>query len=338
MKIDSIQKNTVEWKVKYDAYNETGPYNVDATICGIGENYNEDRACEVSFTAPINMTPPILIHYQLTNFHQNHRSYYRSKDAFQLLGRVGDQDPISATDCKPLNKLGNITLNPCGLIANTLFNDYFTLVSGNDAFGQPLVMIEDGIAWKSDVEYTFAQPGEPGGPNSFEYSECPDKDCTANCCRPEDSCINGLPYVDPATSKCYRFFYPNDDTTQYLYETYPKIISPIEGVTNEHFIVWMRIATQPDFRKLYGWINQPILANETVTFRIHSNYVVTRFRGSKTLIVSTTSIFGGRNPYFAPVFIWVGVFCFVAGTFFTLKHTFRPRKLADPAYLHYKED
>jgi LEM3 (ligand-effect modulator 3) family / CDC50 family len=328
-KIDSIQNSVVELKATYDEYGQD--YNVNNTICGIGEEFNANKTCIVNFTAPSDMLPPILIHYQIKNFHQNHRSYYKSKDAYQLLGKVGDQDQISADDCKPINKLGGITINPCGLIANTLFNDYFTLLSGNDASGQPLVMLEEGIAWQSDVEYTYAQP------DGFNYTECAPGACDATCCNEGDSCKDGLPYVDK-DGKCYRYYYPLDDTTQYLYETYPDIISPIEGVTNEHFIVWMRIATQPDFRKLYGWINQPILKGETLTFQINANYVVTRFQGSKTLLVGTTSIFGGRNPYLAPVFIWVGVFCLVAGTFFSLKQYFRPRKLADPAYLHYKED
>jgi LEM3 (ligand-effect modulator 3) family / CDC50 family len=328
MKIDSIQKNTVEWKLTYDAHNETGPYSANETLCGIGEEYNKNRVCLVNFTAPRNMTPPILIHYGLTNFHQNHRGYYRSKDAYQLNGRDQGQDSISAEECQPLNKLGNITLNPCGLIANTFFNDEFALVGGKDAFGKELIMIEEGISWQSDLEYVFKQP------DRFDKSIC--EVCDESCCLPTDSCT--VPYVDKKTDECWRYSYPDDDTTQYLYETYPNIISPIEGVTNEHFIVWMRVAAQPDFRKLYGWIDQPILEGENLTFRINANYVVTRFRGSKTLIVSTTSIFGGRNPYFAPVFIWVGVFCFIAGTFFALKHTLRPRKLADPAYLHYKED
>ena len=100
----------------------------------------------------------------------------------------------------------------------------------------------------------------------------------------------------------------------------------------------MRIATQPNFRKLYGWIDQPISRNEVLTFQIQSNYVVTRFQGSKALVISTTSIFGGKNPYLGPMFIWVGVFCLIAGTFFTLKQLIRPRKLADPTYLSYKED
>lgn len=328
-KIDDIQKNVVEEKIVYDQY--TPNYDVNQTICGIGDNFNAGLICDVTFTAPKDMAPPILIHYAIDNFHQNHRSYYRSKDPYQLLGQVGNQDPIAANDCEPLNKLGNTTLNPCGLIANTFFNDYFELISGTDINNQPLEMIETGIAWQSDLEYLFAQP------SGFNYSLCKPDECNALCCNAGDSCIDGLPYVD-SNGNCYRFYYPNDNTTQYLYETYPDIISPIEGVTNEHFIVWMRIATQPSFRKLYGWIDQPIAAGTVLTFRIHSNYVVTRFRGSKTLLLGTTSVFGGRNPYLAPVFLWSGVFCLVAGALFTLKQIIRPRKLADPAYLHFKED
>lgn len=329
-KIDSIQNNVVEEKITYDEWKPD--YDKNNTVCGIGNEFKADTTCPVNFTAPRDMNPPILIHYQLTNFHQNHRSYYRSKDPYQLLGQVGNQDPIAAIDCEPLNKLGDTTINPCGLIANTFFNDYFELetnLSGTDIYDEPLKMIETGIAWQSDIEYMFAQP------DGFEYSECPKNQTDEDCCKDKHS--EPCPYKDKDGNR-YRFFYPEDDTTQYLYETYPDVISPIEGVLNEHFIVWMRIATQPTFRKLYGWIDQPIAKGTVLTFTIHSNYVVTEFRGSKTLILGTTSIFGGRNPYVAPVFIWVGVFCLVAGTFFSLKHVFRPRKLADPAYLHFKED
>ena len=55
--------------------------------------------------------------------------------------------------------------------------------------------------------------------------------------------------------------------TQYLYETYPDVVSPIEGVLNEHFIVWMRTAGLPRFRKLYGKIEEQI-EPQTLTFNI----------------------------------------------------------------------
>lgn len=329
-KIDSLQKNVVELKTKYD-----GILPKDQ-VCGIGGEFNANRTCFLMFTAPRYMRAPILIHYELTNFHQNHRSYYDSRDDFQLHGRVGNQDSVSRKACQPLNKLGNKTLNPCGLAANTMFNDFFTLESGRDINRIDLEMLETGIAWKSDIEYMYRQP------EGFEYAECEANACDSTCCErttengEQFSC--GAPYFDRKTDKCFAYHYPLQDETQYLYETYPDVISPIEGVTNEHFVVWMRIATQPTFRKLYGWIDQDIPAGETLRFRVNANYVVTRFQGSKSLLISTNNIFGGRNPYFGSFFFWVGIFCLAAGTFFAFKHAFRPRRLGDGNYLHYKDD
>lgn len=40
------------------------------------------------------------------------------------------------------------------------------------------------------------------------------------------------------------------------------------GVENEHFIVWMRAAALPHFRKLYGRIEQDIPANTDLKVQI----------------------------------------------------------------------
>lgn len=338
-KIDALQRSVVEMRYKYDDYDD-----LENSNCSIGDDgFNAGLVCPLVFNVTEDMSPPILVHYELTNFHQNHRSYYQSRDDYQLLGRVDGQDPVSEKRCKPLNQLGNIKLNPCGVAANTFFNDVFQLVQGRDASGNPLEMIEEGIAWESDIEYVYAQP------EGFRYAPCPDQEApcdeTSTCCDTVDadgafagltwSCGN-KPYLDETSNTCYRYFYPNDDTTQYLHETYEGIISPLKGVTDEHFIVWMRIATQPTFRKLYGWINQPIRKGEILVFNVTANYVVTRFRGSKSLILSTNNIFGGKNPFMGTAFIAVGLYCLLAGTFFAIKQTFRPRRLADPNHLHYK--
>lgn len=306
----------------------------ETSVCGIGNEFNKNRSCTVSFTTTKYMEPPILIHYELRNFHQNHRDYFKSFDPYQLLGKnviAGvNQDEISAKYCQVINKLGDIQINPCGLIANTFFNDYFTLLDGKDIYGNDLIMVEEGIAWKSDLKFKFRQP------DGFNYSVCENGCDDTTCCLPNDSCTT--PYYNKSDGLCYRFYYPNDNKTQYLYETYPDKISPIQGVTNEHFVNWMRIATLSTFRKLYGYIEQPIAANTTITFQINSNYVVLRARGGKSLLIGTTSIFGGSNPYLWRIFYTVGIFCFVVGIFFSIKLFFFPRKLADPKYLHYKEE
>jgi hypothetical protein len=328
-KIDSIQKDVVELKATYDAYGAEEP------LCGIGENYDANKTCTVTFTVPKNMDPPILVHYELTNFYQNHRSYYGSRDPYQLRGEEppskSAQD-VAELDCKPLYKLGDTLLNPCGMTANTMFNDIFTLTGGKDIYGKDLVLIEEGIAWASDLEYSFKQLLD------FRSEVCPNNgSCTDDCCDGDEWSCKG-PALNKKDDLCYRYNYPNEETTQYLYETYPKIVSPLEGVENEHFIVWMRVAAHGSFRKLYGWIDQPVAEGTMLTFDINANYVVTRFQGSKSLMVGNTSIFGGRNEHFSIVFIGVGYFCLIAAVFFAVKQKFRPRRLADPAYLHFKED
>jgi hypothetical protein len=328
LKIDALQDEIAQMRIQYDDYADPDP------ICGISDSFNDGRECLLTMVADKDMSPPILVHYELTNFHQNHRTYYQSRNDFQLNGGP-NTDPVSRERCEPLNELGGIALNPAGMAANTFFNDVIKLVGGKDALGNDLVMMEDGIAWQSDIEYAFSQPDD------FRMDPCPnDGACDESCCDDDEegewSCDK--PYYVEAEDTCYRFFYPDDETTQYLWETYPDIISPLEGVTNEHFVVWMRIATQPTFRKLYGWINQPVLKGETLTFNVTANYVVTRFRGSKSILVSTTNIFGGRNPYLGSVFTYVGAYCLIAGTFFGAKQYLRPRKLADRNYLHFKSE
>ena len=134
----------------------------------------------------------------------------------QLLGSL-KQNSVSAEYCEPLNIIGGIKINPCGLIANTLFNDVITLDSIVGPDGEVLQnapLVESGIAWKSDVEWKFAQP------NGFASEEC--TSCEACDCMEVDeagerkwSCKT--PYTDE-DGVCWRYFYPEDDTTQYLYE------------------------------------------------------------------------------------------------------------------------
>jgi len=296
------------------------------TPCSI-RKANQNVTCQVNFTVPKNMSSPVLVHYEIQNFYQNHRKYIFSRSDSQLLGSLSLAS-VDETYCQPLTKIGNITINPCGLIANTLFNDIIQLTSGKNANNTDLIMREDGIAWRSDVRFKYAQP------KGFKYESC---DCNTCAC---DGTIWTCkqPYFDSKTSTCYRYSYPQDDTTQYLYETFPMVINPIEGVKNEHFIVWMRVAAAPTFRKLYGYFNEQIPAGETLTFTIHNNWDVSSFKGAKSLVLSTTTPFGGRNPSLGYSFIGVGGFCFIAGVFFVLKQVIRPRKLADKKYLKYKEE
>lgn len=248
---------------------------------------------------------------------------------------MSGQSSIAASNCEPLNKLGNITLNPCGFIANTFFNDVIKFQPTESQSDSSWKMHEQGIAWESDLEYKFRQPEQ------FRFKECiscSDASCDCNFSEEGQEWSCELPYEDPnEDDKCYLYYYPDDDTTKYLYETYP-MISPIEGVTNEHFVVWMRVAAKPKFRKLYGYFNRDILKGESLTFEITNNWAVKSFHGSKSLILTTTTALGGKNYSIGYSFIVLGGACLAIGAFFTLKHIFSPRKLGHPKYLKYKNE
>lgn len=324
----AISDSVVELSQMYDS----GTGNVSEP-CSITEA-NADKTCSLDFVLDRDMEPPIMIYYQIENFYQNHRKYFMSRDDSQLLGST-TQTNIAEKQCAPLNELKNkntgvmTKLNPCGLIANTLFNDVITLTSGISSEGKELAMLETGISWQSDLDFKFKQP------DGFKWNET---ECDYACNEdPEWSCFNGTAYKDDE-GKCWKFFYPNNNTTQYLYETYPMVVNPIEGVQNEHFIVWMRSAALPKFRKLYGFIDKPISSGTKLTFQINANWIVNTFKGSKTLVLTTTSMFGGRNPALGKYFIGVGIFCLASALLFGVKHAIWPRKLADPRYLKYKEE
>ena len=249
----------------------------------------------------------------------------------KLLGSLSQSD-LAAAACDPLNKLGNITLNPCGLTANTFFNDVIKFVPGE---GQSQIMVEEGIAWNSDLEYKFRQP------QGFDSEEC---DCgTCSCAegatkegKPWSCDANNEPHVK-SDGTCHKYYYPNEEVTQYLHETYP-MISPLDGVTDEHFVVWMRIASHPTFRKLYGYFENGFKKGDVVKFEIQNNWIVKTFKGSKSLVITTTSALGGKTTQLGGCFIGVGGISLLAALFFALKHIIKPRKLADEKYLKYKAE
>ena len=131
----------------------------------------------------------------------------------------------------------------------------------------------------------------------------------------------------------YLFWYPDDASTQDLYESYPKVVSPIQGVENEHFIVWMRTAGLPTFRKLYGKIHNDLKTGDTLSFDMDLNFEVDSFDGSKALVISTLGDFGGKNSFLGISYIVVGSISLLLGVLFALKQAINPRQLGDTRFL-----
>lgn len=86
-------------------------------------------------------------------------------------------------------------------------------------------------------------------------------------------------------------------------------------MTLEHFIVWMRTAGLPNFRKLWGKIESD-LAPGTYTVHIKNSYDVNGFEGNKSFVLSTTNALGGKNYFLAVCYIVVGSLCLIFAIIF----------------------
>jgi len=96
-----------------------------------------------------------------------------------------------------------------------------------------------------------------------------------------------------------------------------------DGVESEDFIVWMTIAPLANFRKLYGKFEKG-LPKGKYSFKIDYEYLKKDEKGpeakekgsdghTKSIVLSTTCLLGGRNPFLGYCFVLVGCISLVLG-------------------------
>lgn len=256
--------------------------SVPSCVLPAGGPPGQNTTCTVSIAVPTAIPGPAMVYYELTNFYQNHRRYVKSRSDPQLAGTVFTQESQLA-DCDPLRSRGGRLLHPCGLVANSYFNDTFRLTSPAGA-----VLDETGITWDTDRAKFKA--------------------------------------IDAATIAA-------NPGIIFINETYPGV----GNVDNEHFIVWMRPAALPTFRKLYGRIPGGVPAGSTLTFVVRAAYPVNGFDGKKALVVANTSWMGGKNAFLGLAYIVVGFMCVAAAAAFGARQALGGRKLGDPSFLVYHQ-
>ncbi|KAN0061075.1 alkylphosphocholine resistance protein lem3 [Thecaphora frezii] len=264
------------------------------------------RTCNLYFSVPSQLDASVFMYYKLTNYYQNHRRYVKSYDSDQLLGNAVSRSTIDGGECKPLDiddTTGKIVY-PCGLIANSVFNDTFAdpvllNVAGADSQNQTYTMSEKGIVW----------PGERDKYKTTKY--------TADQIVPP-------PYWTGANGT---FGFPQGYTNGTIFD-------PSD---NEHFMVWMRTAGLPTFRKLYKRNDVDPMLPGRYLVQVVDNYPVAMFKGTKSVVFSTVSWVGGRNPFLGLAYIAVAALSVLLGLIFTARHLIRPRKLGDMSYLSWNQ-
>ncbi|KAJ7702428.1 transcription regulator [Mycena rosella] len=263
---------------------------------------SDKKQCIIEFEIPADIEPTVLLYYKLTNFFQNHRRYVKSLNSDQLQGKEVSNSTLDSGDCKPLATLGGKTIYPCGLIANSYFNDTFTnafLVNPGDGDSTTYEFSSAGIAW----------PGE-----SKKYTS------------------------DPVVSGAYKSY---DDIVpppnwQLRIPSYNATNMP-NLKTDERFQNWMRTAGLPTFTKLYGRNDNDKMIAGKYHIIVGLNFPVIPYKGTKSVVISTVSWIGGKNSFLGWAYVGaasVFVLLAIAGT---ARHLIKPRRLGDMTLLSWNK-
>ncbi|KAK8858787.1 hypothetical protein IAR55_003017 [Kwoniella newhampshirensis] len=258
----------------------------------------EQARCEIEFEAPYDLGPGVFLYYKLTNYYQNHRRYVQSLDSSQLKGDYRSASDIDSGDCKPITSSGGKPYYPCGLIANSVFNDTFPqfvmLNPQNGAQNQTYNFTDSGIAWGGIAKNYVETPGY-GSPSDV------------------------LPPPN------WHLKYPNG------YSEFPNLRA------DEHFQIWMRVAALPTFRKLWARNDHEVMTQGRYRVVANMNYPVKQFSGTKSIVISTVSWIGGKQPFLGWAYIAAAILCVVLALAGLIRHLVKPRKLGDMTLLSWNQ-
>jgi hypothetical protein len=262
---------------------------------------NQTHSCVIQFDIVADLQAPVFQYYKLTNFYQNNRRYVQSLDTTQLQGQYVDASTLSGSNCKPLAVTSDGKgIYPCGLIANSVFNDTISGFRPNsdESGASDYNFTQNGIAWPGEAKKYSATSGYVGK----------------------------LDEIVPPPNWALR--YPNN---------YSDDSPPPDLTQDEHFQNWMRTAGLPTFSKLYGRNDTTTLPAGQYQVQIYYNYPVQGYKGTKSLVISTVSWIGGKNPFLGWAYVAAaGVFVLLALAG-TIRHLFKPRRLGDMSLLSWNQ-
>ncbi|EPY49212.1 CDC50 domain-containing protein [Schizosaccharomyces cryophilus OY26] len=262
---------------------------------------SENDHCYLRFQIPEKLGAPLFSFYRLTNFYQNHRRYTASVDVFQLRGEPRSPEEIKVGECSPLDvNEHNKPYYPCGLIANSLFNDTFSSLVRYDSWDSTesldeYQMTSNGTAWPEDKERYIK--------TSYNASDV---------------------VPPPNWSKMYPNGYTDDN---------------LPDISNwDELQVWMRIAALPTFSKLAKKNATAELNPGIYEVDIAYNFPVIEYNGTKTFMLSTTTAIGGKNYFLGIMYMVIGGINIASGIILSVACMIKRRRVGDPRYLSWNKE
>ena len=262
---------------------------------------DERRVCQIQFQVLQRMKGPIYLYYRLHNFHANHRRFVKSFSEDQLNGKVASLDDIKNTvgqNCQPLSDVDGVRIYPCGLIANSLFNDTystaFEAVNGTSS-SKTLELTVKGTNWATDK-------------NRFKKTK-----------------YNHTQIVPPPN--WYKMF-PNGYN-----ETNIPDISDWPQFQN-----WMRPAALATFNKLALRNDTNDLDIGVYQIDIGLHFPVLPYNGKKYIYITQRSVIGGKNDFLGISWMVGGAICFALGLALLIVNFIKPRKTGDVNLLSWNKE
>ncbi|KAJ7181113.1 cell cycle control protein [Mycena filopes] len=265
---------------------------------------SDKKQCIIDFEIPADIEPSLLLYYKLTNFFQNHRRYVSSLNSDQLKGKSVSSSTLDGGGCSPLATLNGKAIYPCGLIANSIFNDTFT----NPVLKNPPADVTDavyhfsasGIAWPDEAKKYASDPVASGAYASYDD-------------------------IVPPPNWALR--YPSYNATH----------PPPNLKTDERFQNWMRTAGLPTFTKLYGRNDNDKMRAGTYQIIVGLNFPVKPYKGTKSIVISTVSWIGGKNSFLGWSYVGAASIFVLLAMAGTARHLIKPRRLGDMSLLSWNQ-
>eukprot|EP01013_Petalomonas_cantuscygni_P031245 TRINITY_DN57427_c0_g1_i1.p1 TRINITY_DN57427_c0_g1~~TRINITY_DN57427_c0_g1_i1.p1 ORF type:complete len:402 (+),score=76.50 TRINITY_DN57427_c0_g1_i1:154-1359(+) len=346
--IISASARVQEITIEYDDAGQVDPLTGNLTGRSCADvlqeqvfDLKEQPSClsRITFVPSTRIPAPVYMYYRLTNFYQNHRRFAMSRYDNQLAGDAvspGSSDLEEA--CGPLatfvdpNTLQRRVINPCGLIAWSMFNDTFVLMK--QAAGGPSLVCNTSVPSQAVCDRVAGLPRPLTNNSGDEYyanlcqgsSGVCRKDGIAWASDREKKFQQDTAYQMNADYLSFPNFYPG------TYDGNNLQGHRVPDANDEDLMVWMRTAAMPTFRKLLRVIRDPLQPNVQYELLIHHQYPVKSFQGTKAIVLANNEWIGGRNEFLGGAYIAVGAVCALLAGLFLLQHILRPRSPGDLAF------